>query len=386
MTEELSPELLAILDDDDEGIFDEPVKPRKLTSDDRLERAFLEILEFVDTHKREPDPDTRVISERKLGARLVGIRGSETKRKALAHLDDHGLLEEADPPASLDELLDEADSGDDILADILGDDDENDLYDVSSLPGASRKAPESVAMREKAKDFARFEPLFKQKQKELKDGTRILADFAGESTIAPGKFYLLKGSLVFVAEVYDPEPEAPLDTTGKPKRRLRVIFENGTESSMFVKSLAIRLYEENGKVLARAGQIDASEIGDADTLAGRLYVLSSLSEDPDIKNITDLHKIGFTTGSVEKRIQGAEHSPTYLNAPVRIEAVYDLYNVRPSTVENIIHKVFAPYRLNITLTEPAHMAEPGAEPKTVHITEWFVAPLEEIDRVINELT
>ncbi|RAV33714.1 hypothetical protein CHEID_00885 [Corynebacterium heidelbergense] len=137
-------------------------------------------------------------------------------------------------------------------------------------------------------------------------------DFAGESTIAPGRFYLLKGSLVFVAEVHDPEPDAPLDTTGKPKPRLRVIFENGTESSMFVKSLAIRLYEENGKVLARAGQIDASEIGHADTLAGRLYVLSNLSEDPDITSITDLHKIGFATGSVEKRIQDAEHSPTYL--------------------------------------------------------------------------
>lgn len=383
----ISPELAAILDGDDEGIFDEPVKPRKLTSDDRLERAFLEILEFVDTHKREPSPDTRVISERKLGARLVGIRCSDAKKEALAHLDDIGLLSDPEPPESLDELFDEADSDDDLMAAILGDDEEDDdLYDVSTLPRPSRKAAESVATRKRAEDFAQFEPLFKQKQEELKDGTRVLADFTGESTIAAGKFYLLKGALVFVAEVHDPEPNAPLDSKGNPKGRLRAIFENGTESAMFIKSFAIRLYEEGGKVLARAGQIDASEIGDADTLTGYLYVLRSLSNDPDIKDITNLHKIGFTKGTVEERIRGAEHSPTYLNAPVEVVATYKLYNVRPSTVENIIHKAFAPYRLSITVTQPSHEVEAGAEPKTTQITEWFVAPLDQIDATIAKLT
>ena len=68
-----------LLDSDVDGLLDMPEKPKKVTSSDRLERAFLEIVEFRRTHGRLPSPTTREISERKLGARLDGILADDNK-------------------------------------------------------------------------------------------------------------------------------------------------------------------------------------------------------------------------------------------------------------------------------------------------------------------
>lgn len=370
MTDDLSPELIKLFEEDTDGLFDAPAPPRRLTSEDRLERAFLEILEFHDTHHRAPSPDTMDIAERRLGARLVGIMASEEK-KALAHLDDAGLLAEPTAPETLDDLLAPGDGVDDIL------DDDGDaatgLYDTATLPHGGRRAADGVARRTTAPDFADFAPLFRAKQQELRDGTVAPATFTGESTIAEGKFYLWCGMLAFIAEVKPPGDDAPLDSKGRPKERLRVIFDNGTESSMYRASWAIRLYEDGGAVLARTGQIDAADIGDADIESGHIYVLRSLSTNPEIAGLSDLYKIGFTTTSVEKRIRGAEHSPTYLNAPVEVVATYRLYDLRPSAVEHLLHRVFAATRLDITI--PGDTGGQGA-------TEWFIAPLKVIDQAI----
>lgn len=383
MSEEFSPELLELLENDTEGLFDEPAKPRKLTSDDRLDRAFIEVLEFYDQNGREPSPDTLNIAERKLGARLVGIRADDKKRAALAHLDDVGLLDDPEVPDSVDALLEDPEFDDEVLGSTLSDGEkESDLYDVSILPKATRKSADSVAKRKKAKDFDQFRGLFKKKHEELRNGAAALVDFPGETSITEGKFYLLKGALVFVAEVHDPEPNAPLDSSGKPKARLRLIFENGTESAMYVQSFAIRLYEEDGKVLARTTPIQTSEIDGEEIASGYIYVLRSLSDDPDIKQIKDLYKIGFTTGTVEGRIQGAEKSATYLFAPVEIVATYKLYNVKASAVEAAIHRAFSHARLEITAQDPNSL---DSSTKATHVTEWFVAPLESINEVIEEL-
>lgn len=374
-TPDFSPELLALLNDDTDGLFDEPVKPRRMTSEDRLERAFTEILEFYDTHRRAPSPDTMDIAERKLGARLVGILNNEDKKAALAHLDDVGLLTPDHTPDNVDELLDTLDD-DDILSDILDDNDEDDasLYDTATLPKRPQQPIDGVATRTKAADFEQFAPLFTKKHQELRDGTATLRTFTGENTIAEGKFYMLRGMLAFVAEIKEPEEGAPLDKTGKPKKRLRVIFDNGTESSMYRSSLSVRLYEEDGKVVARTGQITADEIGDADVETGHLYVLSSLSTNPEISQLSDLHKIGYCTTSVEQRLRGAENSPTYLNAPVHVDADYHLYNMRPSALEHLLHRVFAPARLDISSTAAAGNSH--------DVTEWFIAPLEVIDQAV----
>ena len=55
-----------------------------------------------------------------------------------------------------------------------------------------------------------------------------------------------------------------------------------------------------------------------------------------------LHKIGVTSGSVERRIANARLDPTFLMADVEIVATYELYNINRTKLENLIHRVFAP--------------------------------------------
>lgn len=355
-----------ILDGDVDGLLDAPEKPSRITSADRLERAFLEIVEFRRGHGRVPSSTTREIAERKLGARLDGILANDQKIEALKHLDEFGLLDVPEPPASLDDLLEG-----DALDDLLGDDDG--ILDVSDLPVLRKvESPDSVAKRVKAQDFEQFEHLFKAKHAELADGTSQLTAFTGLDLIREGVFFVLGGVMCFVAEVGE---DVDLVVGGKPKQkqRLRVVFENGTESRMYKQSLMTRMYEQQGQVLARTG-IDASEVLDGDVESGHIYVLRSLSTDPQIAGMKDLHKIGFSTTSVEQRIKNAEKSPTYLMAPVSVVADYRLYNVRPSAVEHLLHRVFAATRLDLTQID--------RKGRDYDPSEWFVVPRDVINQAV----
>lgn len=357
----------ALLESDVDGLLDAPQKPTKVTAADRLERAFLEVVEFRRTHGRVPDSTTREIAERKLGARLDGILANEEKIAALKPLDEFGLLETPEAPASIDDLL-----GDDEL-DLL--DDESGLLDVSDLP--VRKAPEeadSVAKRKKCLDFDRFEHLFKTKHAELADGTAQIAQFKGLRTVTEGRFFVLNGVMLFVAEVGETRE---MIVGGKPeqKQRLRVIFENGTESSMYRQSLSIRLFEQDGQSVVQTGLSDAEEILEGDTASGNIYVLRSLSDDPQIAQIDNLHKIGFTRGTVEARIKNAETSPTYLMAPVEVVASYRTYNMRASALENLLHRVFADVRLDLTQAD--------RKGRNYDPSEWYVVPRNVIDQAID---
>lgn len=359
--------LVVTLDDilDDE-LLNAPEKPKKLTSSDRLERAFLEIVEFRRTEGRLPSSQTREIAERKLGARLDGFLANEAKAEAVKHLDEFGLLEAPEAPASIDDLL-----GGDDLDELLGDD--MGILDVSDLPVIKRpESADSIAQRVKAKDFEQFEPLFKAKHAELQDGTFTLKPFTGMDLIREGVFFVLNGVMCFVAEIGE---EVDLVIGGKQKRkqRLRLVFENGTESAMYDKSLQTRMYESQGQVLARTG-LDASDILDADVESGHIYVLQSLSTDPLIANIKDLHKIGFSTTSVEQRVRGALTSPTYLMAPVKIVADYRVYNVKASALENLLHRVFADVRLDLTQID--------RKGQDYDPSEWFIVPRDAINQAV----
>ena len=359
----------AILDSDVDGLLDAPEKPVKVTATDRLERAFLEVVEFRRTHGRIPDSTTREIAELKLGARLDGILANEEKIAALKHLDEFGLLEVPEAPASIDDLL----GGDDL--DLLGDD--SGLLDVSDLP--VRKAPDdadSVAKRKKCLDFDRFEHLFKTKHAELADRTTQLASFKGLRTVTEGRFFVLNGVMLFVAEVGETR-EMIVGGKAEQKQRLRVIFENGTESSMYRQSLSIRLFEQEGQSIVQTGLSDDEEILEGDAASGHIYVLRSLSTDPQIAELTNLHKIGFTRGSVEARIKNAETSPTYLMAPVEVVADYRTYNLRASALENLLHRVFADVRLDLTQAD--------RKGRSYDPSEWYVAPLSVIDQAIDRI-
>lgn len=360
-------DLVVTLDDilDDE-LLNAPEKPKKLTSSDRLERAFLEIVAFRRTEGRLPSSQTREIAERKLGARLDGFLANDAKAEAVKHLDEFGLLEAPAAPASIDDLL-VGDDLDELLGDDLG------ILDVSDLPVIKRpESADSIAQRVKAKDFEQFEPLFKTKHAELQDGTFTLKPFTGMDLIREGVFFVLNGVMCFVAEIGE---EVDLVIGGKQKRkqRLRLVFENGTESAMYDKSLQTRMYESQGQVLARTG-LDASDILDADVESGHIYVLQSLSTDPLIANIKNLHKIGFSTTSVEQRVKGASTSPTYLMAPVKIVADYRVYNVKASALESLLHRVFADVRLDLTQID--------RKGQDYDPSEWFIVPRDAINQAV----
>lgn len=376
--EELSPvmaQLLALLEEDDSKLFDAPVKPRKLTSEDRVERGFVEILEFYDAHHREPDSDAREISERKLGARLVGIRSDEKKLEALADLDDVGLLKAVKAPSSLDELL----ADETIFADLLDDDgDDAGIFDVSALPRPKKNPaePVSVEVRSKADNFEQYRPLFQRKQAELAGGDVKMIAYRGVSTIQPGAWFVLGGQLAFIAEVFPADDNAPIGRNKRPKHRILVLFDNGTQSKMYAESFDSRMYEKEGfQLVADETEFRIEDFGDLPNLSGIIYVLRSLSEDPDVSSIANLRKIGFTTTPIEQRVAGAEKSATYLFAPVEIEATYKLYGLRPSAVEHLLHKVFSSVRVEI--------AARGSDGQTVEVTEWFIAPLEAINEAVQ---
>lgn len=351
----------ALLDADVDGLLDAPQRAPKLTSTDRLERAFLEIVEFRRAHGRVPDSQTREIAERKLGARLDGILANVEKIAALKHLDEFDLLQITEAPTSLDDLL----QGDDL--DLLGD--ESGLMDLSDLPVRRQvNDTEGAAQRRKCEDFDQFESLFVEKHAELREGASRLLPYPGLTHIAPGTFFVLNGVMLFVAEVGDTEYKKTTVRENK-RERLRVIFDNGTESSMYRQSLGIRLSDSDGQIVAPA---HAPEILTDDVLSGYIYVLRSLSQDPQISDMEDLHKIGFTRGTVEDRIRNADKSPTYLMAPVDVVASYRVYNVRTSTLENLLHRVFADVRLDITQID-----RKGQE---YDPSEWFVVPRSVIDQ------
>lgn len=356
----------ALFDSDIDGLLDAPEKPKKVTSSDRLERAFLEIVEYRREHGRNPSSTTREIAERKLGARLDGLLANQEKIGALKHLDEFDLLAEPEPPVSIDELLE----GDEL--DLL--EDESGVLDVSSLP--ARKSPGvefDVARRKKATDFPSFEHLFKAKHAELADGAYRLIPFPGVQTVVEGAFFVLGGVMLFVAEVGETQHRV-VGGKQEQKQRLRVIFENGTESSLYRQSLSIRLHEQDGLALARTG-LDLSEISDADTQTGYVYVLRSLSDDPQIATVPDLYKIGFSTGSVERRISRSVHDPTYLMAPVEIIASYRTYNLKASVLEHLLHRVFAAVRLQVS--------QVGKDGRIYEPSEWFSVPLPVINQAID---
>lgn len=354
----------AILDSDVDGLLDAPEKLARMTPADRLERAFLEVVEFRRTHGRVPSSTTREIAERKLGARLDGILASDDKIAALKPLDEFGLLDTPEAPASIDQLL----AGDDF--DLLRD--ESGLLDVSDLP-VRRQVHDSsgAARREKAQDFEQFEPLFKQKHAELRAGASKLLPYPGLTQIVEGAFFVLNGVMLLVAEVGEAEYKKTTVRENK-RQRLRCIFENGTESSMYRQSLGIRLSDEDGQVVVPA---EDPEILTDDRVSGYIYVLRSLSDDPQLAGIENLHKIGFTRDSVEKRIKNAEKSPTYLMAPVDVVASYRTYNLKASALENLLHRVFADVRLDISQVD--------RKGRAYDPSEWFVVPRDVIDQAIE---
>lgn len=127
-----------------------------------------------------------------------------------------------------------------------------------------------------------------------------------------------------------------------------------------------------------AGPLFSGEYGEDDQGSGTIYVLRSKSDHPLVADNRELvHKIGVTNMKVERRVAGARLQPTFLMADVEIVATYDLYNVNRSKLENLIHRIFDPARLDIEIKD--RFGNP------VVPREWFLVPRFVIDEAVEKI-
>ena len=107
-------------------------------------------------------------------------------------------------------------------------------------------------------------------------------------------------------------------------------------------------------------------------------MLRSKSDHPVVAANRDvLHKIGVTGGGVARRFVNAKLDPTFLMADVEIVATYELYNINRTKLENLIHRVFDPARLDIEIKD--RFGNP------VVPREWFLVPLFVIDEAVEKI-
>lgn len=359
-------ELLKLIEDDDLGLLKTKPKVSATTADDRLIAAFQEINEFVKKHNRLPDANPKDVMEFRLYSRLKGFNEDPQKIVALTPYDEFSILKPSKPLGSVDDIFGDDDMG------LLADEAES-IFNLKHVPKVIDK-PDYVAQRKPCPDFEQFEPLFKQCQADLASDKRTLSTFSGEQQIFKGQFFVLKGILLYIAD------EGELEKTGRrTNARLRCIFENGTESNMLLRSLAAELYKDGRRVSAHEEHLldGLQGITEEDQATGYIYVLRSLSKNPDIASIQNLYKIGFSKQPIEERIKHAEQEPTFLMASVKLIESFQCYNLNPQKLELLLHTFFGEACLNIDIYD--------ADGKRYVPREWFVAPLEVIEQAIQLL-
>ena len=92
----------------------------------------------------------------------------------------------------------------------------------------------------------------------------------------------------------------------------RCIFENGTELQLLLQSLASNLYK-GGKRVTVPDDETLTEMGlQPNTPMASVYVLRSLSDDPQVTELPGLHKIGSTSSTAVERTVHAASETTFL--------------------------------------------------------------------------
>lgn len=242
----------------------------------------------------------------------------------------------------------------------------------------AKKKADYVAQHKLCENFDDYKPLFAKVHRELKQGLRSLVKITKTATLAEGRFYFVSGQMLLLDKI----GELKKSSNFLPDARTRCVYENGTESDILLQTLrknvvgdgyaVTELQEDgNGKFFSN------SDVTADDKVTGFIYVLSSLSQAPAIKEVKHLYKIGFSTNSVEQRIANAEKEPTYLMAPVKIQASYKVVNVNSQKFEDLIHQVLKPAQFQVSVFD-----DKGVEHQP---QEWFVVPLPVVDVIIQKI-
>jgi T5orf172 domain len=364
--------------------LDDFAKPEKKGGrpprEERIIAGFEEIQRFVEKHGRAPQHgEARDIFERLYAVRLDRLRALEECRSLLAPMDHQELLSGKETVAASPEAIDD----DELMAELAGAAGGEAITELRHVrKSADKRAAEEIANRTVCEDFDRFKPLFERVKRELKSGIRHTLpvqnmDEIKMAEIQEGEYFIVQGQIAYIAEMgagfrtqYD-----------RRDSRLRVIYDNGTESNLLMRSFQRALHRDAaGRLITNPdmGPLFAEEPADDDLASGTIYVLRSKSDHPVVAANRDvLHKIGVTGGRIEVRVANAKLDPTFLMADVDVVATYELFNVNRVKLENLIHRVFDPVQLDIEIND--RFGNP------VKPREWFLVPVFVVNEVVERI-
>jgi len=365
--------LAQIFANDPLNILEVKSRSERLTTDQRLVSSFQEINEFYKVKGRTPKANQSDISEFQLYQRLHALRENSIKSESLKQYDEFNLLEvKLKEINSIDDILD-----DDEL-DLLGEDDLG-LFSFEHVSNTKKEKTDFVARREPCEDFHKYESLFKEVHSDLIAKRRKLIPYEEKQLKEAGNFFVHSGVILYLESIND----LSKDRFKKMDGRTRIIFENGTESNMKLRSLGKNLLKNGKAITSNFEKIDEdfvesfNEITDDDNDAGSIYVLKSLSMVQDLSSIKDLYKIGYSKGDVTERIKNAKHDPTYLMADVQIVGIWDCYNMNPQKFEQLLHNFFGSVRLDLDVNDD--------KGKRHRPQEWFIVPIQVINQAVEML-
>ena len=370
-----------ILNDDTFGILDTKAKATQVkTDEDRLIDEFEEINVFLDSNHREPSQGS--MSEYSLMARLKKVRNDDNIKKILKPFDRHNLLGcvEINTP-TLDNVLND-NSG------ILDTSDDLSIFKYRHIPKDEDRAKTDFMAKRKPlgdREFAPYEKMFHKVHQEIKDGKRKIIEFKNvDNELEAGRFYFIDGVMIYLesTEVSRKDSNLRSSMINRKDGRTRTIFENGTVSNMYYRSVSKAIYNGGAKMVSeldRAEQLDAFDttenINDEDKCSGWIYILKSKSQRPEIKDIKNLYKIGFSSTPVKERIKNAKNEAAYLYDDVAIVETYQIYNLNAKKFEQLTHRVFASACLDIEFDTKDNLR--------VNPREWFVVPKNVIEEAIQ---
>ena len=362
-----------VFNDDPLGLLEVSVtKSKRLSHYAIYYETFEELKSFIENNGSEPDIEASNIHEAKLAARLSKLRSTPEALEALAPFDTEGLL--GNEP--LGEKKTELTIDDVLSSDLLADD--NDIFNLKhvTVGTKSQTASADMATRKKCMDFDSLKPLFVRIQKELDEGTLETTGINGIAEIQKGQAFILSGLIAYVAEMGEKHERRK----GHHNARMRVVYSNGMESNLLLRSFGAALYKDKSAraiVPKDSGPLFVEEDSPL-YKTGIVYVLRSKSEEPSIAKHRDyLHKIGVTTSDVKKRVSNAAKDATYLLADVEVVAEFTLYNMNLQATEKLLHTFFREAQADIQIPDRfGNMVKPK---------EWFFLPLDIIKEAIKLL-
>jgi len=371
-----------IFNDDEFGLLESKVKTSTVkTDEDRLIDKFEEINVFIDKNGREPSRSS--MSEYQLVGVLINFRANEEQKKILKPHDRHNLLGHVEiEQQSIDDIL----SDDDEFG-LLDTDKDLDIFKFKHTPKPEDRAEaDSFAQRKpmKEKDFEKYEQMFLQVHKEIKEGRRKIKPFKNiQKNLHVGGFYLMNGIMLYLesANLEKKEMEHITSKRVRVEGRTRTIFENGTYSNMLYTSLG-RGLQNDGKLITNPYDkieqdlfVNSGLVKEEDIPLGWIYALQTKSTHPELSTIKDLYKIGFSSTPVLERVKNAKNEATYLFSDIKNVKAWKVYNRNADKLENLLHRFFANACLDIDLFN-----EKG---QRLNPREWFIVPFDVIEEAIQ---